>query len=66
VLAAGFSILTLSEFQPNRVLGLLMVVTVTAGLAGDLVLLPALLVPLPRRRAPWTFRRKRGALPVKA
>ena len=66
VLAAGFSILTFSQFQPNRVLGLLMGVTVIAGLAGDLVLLPALLVPLPRRRPPWTFWRRRGALPVKA
>ena len=47
VLAAGFSILTFSQFQPNRVLGLLMGVTVVTGLAGDLILLPALLVPAP-------------------
>jgi predicted RND superfamily exporter protein len=66
VLAAGFSILTFSQVQPNRVLGLLMAVTVVAGLAGDLILLPALLVPAPRRGTPWTFPRKRGALPVKA
>lgn len=44
VLALGFSILTLSQFQPNRVLGLLMVVTVTTGVVADLMLLPALLV----------------------
>jgi hydrophobe/amphiphile efflux-3 (HAE3) family protein len=43
VLAAGFSILTLSQFQPTRVLGLLMGVTVAAGLVADLLLLPALL-----------------------
>lgn len=47
VLATGFSILTFSQFQPNRVLGMLMAVTVVTGLVGDLVLLPALLV---RRR----------------
>ena len=52
VLAAGFSILTFSQFQPNRVLGLLMAVTVTAGLAGDLILLPALLVPASSSREP--------------
>lgn len=44
VLAAGFSVLCLSGFTPNRVLGLLMAVTVGSGLVGDLVLLPALLV----------------------
>lgn len=44
VLAAGFSALLLSAFAPSRVLGLLMAVTVGAGLLGDLVLLPALLV----------------------
>lgn len=45
VLATGFSILTFSQFQPSRVLGMLMAVTVTSGLTGDLILLPALLVP---------------------
>jgi hypothetical protein len=43
VLALGFSILTFSQFQPNRVLGLLMAVTVTTGVVADLLLLPALL-----------------------
>jgi hypothetical protein len=52
VLAAGFSILTFSQFQPNRALGLLMAVTVTAGLASDLILLPALLVPASSGREP--------------
>jgi hydrophobe/amphiphile efflux-3 (HAE3) family protein len=51
VLAAGFSILTLSQFQANRVLGLLMAVTVACGLAADLVLLPALLAPSSPRAA---------------
>ena len=44
VLAAGFAVLLLSSFSPNRVLGLLLPVTVLLGLLGDLVLLPALLV----------------------
>jgi predicted RND superfamily exporter protein len=44
VLAAGFAVLCFSGFTPNRVLGLLMAVTVGSGLVGDLVLLPALLV----------------------
>lgn len=44
VLAAGFAVLCFSEFTPNRVLGLLMAVTVGSGLVGDLILLPALLV----------------------
>jgi predicted RND superfamily exporter protein len=43
VLTAGFFILTFSQFQPNRVLGLLMSVTVAAGVVADLYLLPALL-----------------------
>jgi len=50
VLGVGFSILTFSQFQPNRVLGLLMAVTVVTGLAADLVLLPALLVPATVKR----------------
>lgn len=49
VLAAGFGVLCFSEFTPNRVLGLLMAVTVGSGLVGDLVLLPALLVLGDRR-----------------
>ena len=40
----GFGVLLLSAFNPNRVLGLLMAVTVASGVVGDLVLLPALLV----------------------
>jgi hypothetical protein len=44
VLTVGFFILTFSQFQPNRVLGLLMSVTVATGIVADLVLLPALLV----------------------
>jgi predicted RND superfamily exporter protein len=44
VLTAGFGLLLLSAFTPNRLLGLLMAVTVAFGLLGDLVLLPALLV----------------------
>lgn len=43
VLGAGFAVLLGSAFAPNRVLGLLMAVTVGAGLLGDLILLPALL-----------------------
>lgn len=50
VLVLGFSILTLSQFQANRVLGLLMAVTVVAGLLADLVLLPVFLArPEPPR-----------------
>jgi hypothetical protein len=44
VLAAGFSVLLLSDLSPNRALGLLLPVTVAFGLLGDLVLLPALLL----------------------
>ena len=50
VLTAGFFVLTFSQFQPNRVLGLLMSVTVATGIVADLVLLPALLVRSPRTR----------------
>ncbi len=44
VLSAGFALLLLSTFTPNRVLGLLMAVTAVMGVLADLVLLPALLV----------------------
>lgn len=44
VLTCGFAALLLSAFAPSRVLGLLMAVTVGAGVVADLVLLPALLV----------------------
>lgn len=53
VLAAGFAALLGSAFTPNRVLGLLMAVTVASGVLGDLVLLPALLAlgdPAPGER----------------
>jgi HAD superfamily hydrolase (TIGR01509 family) len=43
VLALGFSVLLVSAFSPNRVMGLLMAVTVLSGIVGDLVLLPALM-----------------------
>jgi uncharacterized protein len=42
-LSAGFSVLLLSTFVPNRVLGGLLMVTAATALLGDLVLLPALL-----------------------
>ncbi|MGE0707478.1 MAG: RND family transporter [Planctomycetota bacterium] len=51
VLATGFGVLMFSAFTPNRVLGLLMAVTVASGIVGDLVLLPALLVLGDRREA---------------
>jgi predicted RND superfamily exporter protein len=40
----GFSVLIFSHFQPTAVFGLLMVVTMTAALVGDLLLLPALML----------------------
>lgn len=52
VLACGFGVLLFSAFSPNRVLGLLMAVTVVSGVVGDLILLPALLVVGDREEAP--------------
>jgi predicted RND superfamily exporter protein len=43
VLGAGFAVLMLSDYQPTRVLGLLLGVTAVTAVIADLVLLPALL-----------------------
>ncbi len=40
----GFFILTLSSFKPTAILGFLLVVTMVAALAGDLILLPSLML----------------------
>jgi signal transduction histidine kinase len=40
----GFAVLILSHFQPTAVFGLLMVVTMSAALLGDLILLPILMM----------------------
>jgi len=40
----GFSILIFSHFQPTAIFGLLMVITVISALAGDILLLPILLL----------------------
>jgi nitrogen-specific signal transduction histidine kinase/preprotein translocase subunit SecF len=40
----GFSILLFSNFQPTAVFGLLMVITITCALVGDLILLPTLMM----------------------
>lgn len=54
VLAAGFSVLVLSGFQPTRNLGVLIGLTMISALVADLIVLPALLLwarPVARRRA---------------
>lgn len=43
-IGTGFSILIFSHFVPTAVFGLLMVITLTAALIGDLILLPALML----------------------
>ena len=40
----GFSVLLFSHFQPTAVFGLLMVITMTSALAGDLFILPSLMM----------------------
>lgn len=47
VVFAGFSVFLFSEFQVNRIFGLLMLLSILAGLIGDLVLLPILLKRYP-------------------
>ena len=44
VLAAGFSVLLLSEFRFTQTLGLLIGLTVIGAVLADLILLPAMLV----------------------
>lgn len=51
VLVAGFAVLALSQFKTNRNFGLLTALTVVFALAGDLLLLPALLHLARRREA---------------
>ena len=43
-ISIGFSILTLSSFQPTAIFGILMAVTMFSALVGDLILLPSLLL----------------------
>ena len=50
VLTAGFLVLALSGYEPSRVLGILVAVTVSLALIADLLLLPALLMAIDRRR----------------
>lgn len=50
VVAAGFSVLCFSSFVPLRAFGLLSAGTMLAALAGNLVLLPALLARLSEKR----------------
>jgi hypothetical protein len=40
----GFSILTLSNFKPTAIFGILMVITMLSALVGDLILLPSLML----------------------
>lgn len=40
----GFSILTLSSFKPTAIFGFVLVVTMVSALAGDLILLPSLML----------------------
>lgn len=40
----GFSVLLFSHFQPTAIFGLLMVITMTCALVGDLILLPTLMM----------------------
>jgi signal transduction histidine kinase len=44
VISLGFSALVFSQFKPTATFGVLMVITMGAALAGDLVLLPALML----------------------
>ena len=52
VLMAGFGLLGLSSFAPTRHFGLLTCLTLALALIADLVLVPALIRVLERRRAP--------------
>lgn len=40
----GFSVLTLSSFEPTAVLGIMMVITLLSALVGDLIILPSLML----------------------
>ena len=44
VLIAGFMMLTISEFQPTKEMGILTASTIAIALLADLLLLPALLI----------------------
>ena len=43
-ICVGFSILTLSSFKPTAIFGFVLVVTMVSALAGDLILLPSLML----------------------
>ncbi len=49
VIFLGFLVLSLSSFVPLRVLGMMTALTMLGCLAGDLILLPAILVSLPSK-----------------
>ena len=51
ILTAGFLVFALSGYEPTRVLGILVAVTIVFALFADLLLLPALLMAIDRKNA---------------
>jgi predicted RND superfamily exporter protein/outer membrane lipoprotein-sorting protein len=56
-LLAGFSVFMASYFAMNRIFGFYMLLSMLAGLVGDLILLPTMLKSCPWLLTPWTFRK---------
>ncbi|HJM61065.1 MAG TPA: hypothetical protein QF813_06205, partial [Alphaproteobacteria bacterium] len=46
VLVGGFSVLALSSFLPNEVMGLMMAIAIACALLADFLLLPPLLIAM--------------------
>lgn len=58
-LLAGFSVFMASYFAMNRIFGFYMLLSMLAGLVGDLILLPTMLKSCPWLLTPWTFRKEK-------
>ncbi len=61
IISLGFSILVFSQFKPTATFGVLMVMTMSAALVGDLILLPALMLHVELVSA-WDLLRRMPAL----
>ncbi|MFS4459917.1 outer membrane lipoprotein-sorting protein [Bdellovibrio sp. HCB2-146] len=58
-LLTGFSVFMASYFAMNRIFGFYMLLSMLAGLVGDLVLLPTLLKSCPWLLMPWSLRKEK-------
>ena len=58
-LLAGFSVFMASYFAMNRIFGFYMLLSMLAGLVGDLILLPTMLKSCPWLLTPWSFRKEK-------